>query len=387
MKRILFFNDSLTMGGTEKLLVSLLDYLIKKDCKITLLLPEPSEQDILLKNLHPAVFVTYIYPQRKSRLRRKIDKSIMIFFPKYFNSKKGINEDDYDEVVCFKETFYARIFSIMQIPKILWIHNILYKHTYGINSLKERLAVRLNKKHIKVVQKSYDRFDKVICVSDAAKIAYLDILHKGVAPHQDIRVLHNAIDLSAVGEKAKEQIETLPQGRTNFMLLTRTSPEKRVDRLIQAAALLKEQGYDFHVYIVGEGMDSDAMVDSVDEFDIVDRVTLIGQLENPFPYMLQCKWSLCVSERESFSLVLLESMALKTPVITTDCGGPRDIIDGGKYGILVDNSAQGVYQGMKTVLDNPDLSVTYSARLDEAVSRFNFQGWLRNAGNLLGIEQ
>jgi glycosyltransferase involved in cell wall biosynthesis len=132
-------------------------------------------------------------------------------------------------------------------------------------------------------------------------------------------------------------------------------------------------------------MDGQSTRDSLTGLNLSDRVTLMGRVENPFPYILQCKWSLCVSERESFSLVLLESMALRTPVITTDCGGPRDIVDNGKYGILVENSAEGVYQGMKTVLDTPTLSVKYSADLDETVARFDFQGWLGYAEKLLGV--
>lgn len=386
MKRILFFNDSLTIGGTEKLLVSLLNHLAQKnDCTITLLLPEPSTQDVLLKNLHPAVSVKYIYKENTSHLKRKTGENIMVFFPSIFNKWKGINAKDYDEVVCFKETFYARIFSKMKLSSILWIHNILYKREYEATSFREKLSVWLNKKQLKTVQKSYDKFDKVICVSDAAKNAYLSVLHGSTMPGQDIRVLYNAVDLSKVIEKSRVPIEDIPQGQTNFILLTRTSPEKRTDRLLNAASRLKEEGYKFHVYIIGEGMDSDTMQTSVQQLGINDIITLKGRLENPFPYVLQCNWSLCVSERESFSLSLLESMALKTPVITTDCGGPRDIIDNGRYGILVDNSTEGVYQGMKSVLDTPSLSVKYSVDLDEAVSRFNFDGWLKNVCKLLKI--
>ncbi len=236
----------------------------------------------------------------------------------------------------------------MKVRKILWIHNIIYRRKYEINSFRERLSVWLNIIQLSKVQRSYDSFDKVICVSDAAKNAYIDVLHEGMMPKQDIGVLYNAIDLTQVVEKSKEPILDIPQDRTNFILITRTSPEKRVDRLINAAARLKDDNYNFHIYIFGDGMDSPGMKDMLSKRDLLENITLKGgRVDNPFPYVLQCKWSLCVSERESFSLVLLESMALKTPVITTDCGGPpRDIVDGGKYGLLVDNSTEGgVYQG------------------------------------------
>lgn len=385
MKRILFFNDGMETGGTEKLLVSLLNHLAGKECVITLLLPMPSDKNILIEEISQSITIKYIYKENTSHLKKKLGENFMVFFPPLFAKWKGIKESDYDQIVCFKETFFARIFSKMCLSKILWIHNILYKRTYETDSLRDKFSAWLNKKQLKLVQASYNHFDKIICVSDAAKNAYLSVLHNGTSPNQDIRVLYNAIDLTKAIEKSKQTIETLPQGQTNFILLTRTSPEKRTDRLISAARRLKEEGYDLHIYIIGEGMDSQSMQNSIAISHLQDIITLKGRIDNPFPYILQCKWSLCVSERESFSLALLESMALKTPVITTNCGGPGDIVDGGKYGILVDNSTEGVYQGMKMVLDNPTLSVKYSADLDKAVARFDYQGWLKSVEKLLAV--
>lgn len=386
MKHILFFNDGLAMGGTEVLLVDLLNHLVNKDCKITLLLPQPSSKDVLLGQLSSNISVIYLYPENISHIKKKLWENIMIFCPRFFLKKKRIETSDYDMVVCFKETFFARIFSKMKLPKILWIHNILYRREYEVNSFRDKMSVWLNKIQLKKVQQSYNTFDKVICVSDAAKEAYLDILHDSCVPKQDIRILYNALDLSKVKEKAKQSIdETIPQDVQSFILITRTSPEKRIDRLVSAVSRLKSEGYRFLVHIIGEGMDSQAMKDDVSKMDIEDIVLLKERIENPFPYVLQSKWSLCVSERESFSLVLLESMAVGTPVITTNCGGPRNIVADGKYGLLVENSADGVYNGMKAVLDEPSLSVKYSERLGEAVARFDYNGWLKSVEQLLDI--
>ena len=385
MKRILFFNDGMEIGGIEKLLVSLLNHLAGKECVITLLLPMPSDKNILIEEISQSITIKYIYKENTSHLKRKLGENFMVFFPRLFAIWKGIKESEYDQIVGFKETFFARIFSKMRLPKILWIHNILYKRIYETDSLRDKFSAWLNKKQLKLVQSSYNHFDKIVCVSDAARNAYLSVLHNGTSPNQDIRVLYNAIDLTKAIEKSKQTIETLPQGQTNFILLTRTSPEKRTDRLISAVRRLKEEGYNYHIYIIGEGMDSQSMQDSIAISHLRDTITLKGRIDNPFPYILQCKWSLCVSEGESFSLALLESMALKTPVITTNCGGPGDIVDGGKYGILVDNSTEGVYQGMKMVLDNPTLSVKYSTDLDKAVARFDYQGWLKSVEKLLAV--
>ena len=384
MKRILVFNDTMEMGGTEKLLVNLLNHLVEKGCVVTLLLPEPSVQDVLLTELNATIQIKYIYQKQKKNISRKFFENIMIFYPRLFSKIKGIKSKDYDTAICFKEGFYTRIFSKMKLPKILWVHNILFKRSYEIRSFKEKLAVWLNKQQIKTTQHSYVRFDTVVCVSNACLDAYLNVLYNGNKPNQDIRMIYNAVDLSKVALKSKEFIETLPQDRTNFILITRNSPEKRTDRLINASERLKSEGYNFHVYVLGDLSLQDANTE-LEQRDLTEFISYLGRINNPYPYILQSKWLLCVSERESFSLTLLEAMALNTPVITTDCGGPADIVDNGKYGILVENSSEGVYRGMKQVLDQPSLSVDYSRDLDKAILRFDYIEWLRKIDSMLKI--
>lgn len=381
MKRILFFNDSLALGGTEILLVDLLNHLVSSDFQLTLLLPEPSEDNILLEELSSSIDVKYLYSANTSYLKKKIGQNIMIFSPSFFTRIKNIKESDYDLIVCFKEGFYARMFSNMRVKKILWIHNILYTPTYEIRSLKERLSVWLNKKQLTTTRKSYNCFDKIICVSDACKQAYLNVLHNNIHPKQDIEVIYNAIDLDKVIEKSKEPIVDLPNDIIKFIHITRNSPEKRIDRLIDATTRLTSEGYQFKVYIIGE-LDNNIKEQVLDR-NLESVITLLGRTNNPYPYIRRCNWLLCVSERESFSLTLLESMAIGVPVITTNCGGPADIIDNGKYGLLVDNSGEGVYIGMKSVLDNSDLEKEYSFHLDQAVKRFNYSGWLNRITNIL----
>lgn len=386
MKRILIFNDGLELGGTEKLLVSLLNHLTEKDCQVTLLLPKPSHRNILLRHVSSSVRVKYLSDENSSGLKHKIGYNLLIFFPRLYARFKKIKSDDYDRIICFKESVYANLFSKMNKPKILWVHNILYRRRYEVHSFKERLAVWLNRKQIKQTEKSYARFRKVICVSDACKKSYIDVVHDNRSPKQSVQILYNAIDLTEVVRRSKDEIDSLPQDRVNFILVTRLSPEKRTDRLINAAQRLNNEGYNFHAYILGEGLDNEDMKNTVAERGLSGKITLMGRVDNPYPYMLQSNWLLCVSERESFSLTILEAMSLNTPVITTDCGGPADIVDGGRYGILVDNSSDGVYNGMKMVLDDTTLSVKYSSHLAEAVSRYDYRHWLSEIDRLIDID-
>lgn len=388
-KRILFLNDSLALGGTEKLLVSLLNHLVEKKCEVTLILPVESEENVLLPELSEEVKIIYLYEAEDSRFKRKMGEVRMIFRTKKFLAKKGIDEFDYDEFVCFKEGFYAKMFSEMNKPKTLWLHNILYVREYNPKGLKERFLAWLNKKEVAKVQESYALYDRVISVSEACKHSYMNVVFGGSLPIQDIRIVPNAIDLEKVRELSKEYIsDDLSTPKTKFVLLTRMSPDKRIDRIFSASARLVQDGYEnFVVNILGSGTDNEEFQEQVAHLGLENVVTLLGKKDNPYPYVKQSDWLLCISERESFSLAVLEAMTLDVPVMTTDCGGPANLIENGKYGLLVDNSGDGVYEGMKSILEDKDatLSEKYSTNLSKVASRYDFAGWHKTVDKLLSV--
>lgn len=48
-------------------------------------------------------------------------------------------------------------------------------------------------------------------------------------------------------------------------------------------------------------------------------------------------------------------MSLGIPILATDCTGNRDVLQNGKYGLLVENTEEGIYRGLKSVLDSQQL--------------------------------
>ena len=67
-------------------------------------------------------------------------------------------------------------------------------------------------------------------------------------------------------------------------------------------------------------------------------------------YMSQCDCFVCSSRTEGYSLVIAEAMCVGLPVISTRCAGPEEILEGGKWGVIVDNSTDGLYEGMRQML-------------------------------------
>lgn len=384
MKHILVFNDSMQMGGTEKLLIDFLTHLIDKQCKVTLLLPQESSKDSLLTQINSNIEVQYIYRKDTSYLKRKCAEALLVFSPSLFNYFFKIDYNSYDSIICFKDSAYAPIFSISKTKKILWIHNILYRRQYEIRSLKERIAVWLNKHQLQNMYKAYKKYDSIICVSNACKDAFIDIVYEGNHPEDKVKMIHSGVNFDQITAQAKEESVELPDKTTNFALVTRNTPEKRTDRIISAAKRLNEEGYQFHVNIIGN-VNTQDFIEEVRNKSLNNTITFHGQISNPLPYISKSDWLLCVSERESFGLTLLEAMALGVPVITTDCGGPSDIVNSGEFGLLVENSDEGVYRGMHMVLDNPSLSEHYKVIQKNALQGFNYKVWHNQIDTLLDL--
>ena len=80
------------------------------------------------------------------------------------------------------------------------------------------------------------------------------------------------------------------------------------------------------------------LVAQVERLKIADKVHFIGTQKNPFPYLAGAKFLTLSSRTEAFPMVLIEALALKCPVVATDCPtGPREIITHGENGLLVEN--------------------------------------------------
>lgn len=385
-KKILVFNDCFYMGGTEILLVNLLNHLIEKNHEVTLLLPNPSDQNILLGRVSKQVVIKYIFDKELTGIKDTLYRNILIFYPRIYQRLIGFNPAEYDKIICFKDCFHSIMFSRMNVEKYLWIQNHPFQTIYNSKSIKEYFAFILNRVQIKRRNKSFDNFDKIICVSDSSKREYIKIYNNGIQK-KELIVLYNALDLSGIAQRAEEPID-LPELSCciSFVIVIRLSHEKTVDRAIIATDRLRKEGYKFKILILGYGAEYDKLKEMIKNYQLESYITMFGRVSNPFPFMKKCTWLLCPSSRESFSLVLLEAISLGTPVITTDCGGPEDVIDHGKYGIFTENSLEGVYNAMKKVLDNPDLLPYYQSKRDENLARFDYTKWIESVDSILGIK-
>jgi glycosyltransferase involved in cell wall biosynthesis len=149
--------------------------------------------------------------------------------------------------------------------------------------------------------------------------------------------------------------------------------QKRIDRLIQAFAAAVHRGLDANLILLGQGPLQHKLQRLADELGIKSRVFFAGFQPNPYPYIKAASALVMSSDYEGFGMVLLEAMALGTPVISTDCpSGPREILQDGRNGILTpvgDN--EGMANAIVTLLREAALRRSYVNNGLERVEEFN----------------
>jgi len=115
----------------------------------------------------------------------------------------------------------------------------------------------------------------------------------------------------------------------------RLHAQKDYPSLLRAFQIVSKQ-VSCRLLILGDGEEKQQLESLVHELGIVELVNFVGFTENPYQYMRQAQVFVLSSKWEGFGNVLAEALAVGCPVISTDCpSGPREILQDGLYGQLV----------------------------------------------------
>ena len=168
-----------------------------------------------------------------------------------------------------------------------------------------------------------------------------------------------------------------------FVCVGRLSEVKGYDRLLNIAVRLKSEGFRFRIDIVGDGLLRKELQSYINSNELDDCVTLCGNKDNPYPYIKHADWLVCASYAEGFSSVITEALIIGTPVISTDCSGTDELLGNSEYGIRCENSENGLYEAMKSVLTDDSLYIKYKKKAAEGGRRFNKEQLLQEIEQIL----
>ena len=214
------------------------------------------------------------------------------------------------------------------------------------------------------------RYDRVITVSDDLMET---CLVAGVKPER-CQLIENAIDTQQwsrqmTPEEAKRRLGFNPE-RLLVGAVGRLSTEKNFDGLIRAADRLWNDGLDFELLIVGEGVQRPALEALIGRLSRRDRVHLVGYRRDT-PDLYQAMDAFVLSSiREGLPNVVLEAMAMETPVVATRVAGVPRLVEDGQEGLVVtpgDDSQ--LVEALGRMLRQPELRARLGLAAREKIER------------------
>ena len=155
-----------------------------------------------------------------------------------------------------------------------------------------------------------------------------------------VQVVHNAVDprqpmpRSANASPLRARFAIPDNGRI-VVAVGRLSPEKGLDVLLDAFALLVCQCDNVHLVLVGDGQERHALEEQRSRLQLGDLVHFAGYTETPGDYVAESDVLALSSRSEGIPNAVLEAMAMGKPVVATAVGGVPEIIEDGVSGRLV----------------------------------------------------
>jgi glycosyltransferase involved in cell wall biosynthesis len=224
---------------------------------------------------------------------------------------------------------------------VLWVHSDVTATTYLLNDEK--------------FQKYLPEMDKIICVNEFVKDVFLNKFD--YIQSNKIEIINNLIDKNEIN-KLSEQSVAFQKKHPIILSVGGLRKIKRFDRLIRVHAKLIEKDIDNELIIIGDGEEYCTLSDLITELHVEKTVQLLGYKENPYPYMKMADVFVSSSDFESYSLVILEAIILKVPVVATDTLGSKFLLRQNGIGKVVDFSDEALLNELTKVLITPDYALS-----------------------------
>ena len=324
--KILVLHGHLSMGGEERVLLNVLRNLVELNYDVDLLITWNHKENNLFENEIPKK-VNYEFLFDSYNGKNKLIKEIYRIKAKTTYLKKiekKIKNEKYDIVIDYSSNLLKYDNFDIKIPVFAWIH---FSLTFG-----EKLTLEKIKKY----KKQYKKYSKIFAITRVMKEEFIN--NVGI-DEKKVELVYNPIDLKLIEKKA-ENVEKKYENylkQDYFLQVSRLTQQKQPEHLVDIYYKLKQAGIKEKLYFIGDGEKKEIIKQKIKEYNLENDIILLGQIENPYPFFKNAKLFVHTAKYEGLPTVLLESLALGTPVVSYDCPtGPRDILgENSEYGELI----------------------------------------------------
>lgn len=369
MKKVLFVIDSLHCAGAEKsltTLLSLLDY-SKYDVDLQLFGYGGALEELVPKEvniLKPMEYIKFSSLSTKNAvikslknmnfkmLSSRLKFSLAIRKDNYSNAQKARvywqkvsnviekNNKEYDIAISYAQgvpTFYVAE-KVCAKKKLAWV-NVSYK-------LEDE--DRIFQEHF------YDKYNKIVAVSDSAKNIFLETFPKYT---DKLEIIYDINDADFI-KKMSDQGQSYNDDYTGLRILTigRLANQKGYDMALEACKILKEKGIEFKWYSLGIGPLKEEIEKYINENNLENNFKLLGVKSNPYPFIKDCDIYVQTSRFEGFGIAIAEARMLNKPVVTTRFDAVYNQMKDRKNGLVVDMNSQGIVNGILELINNKKLT-------------------------------
>lgn len=360
-KKLLFVIDSLYIGGAEKSLISLLNTIDYNNYEVDLLLFKKGgdfEQYIPknVKLLEIPEYYEFINGKKFgikkdtiyliNRLKTSINLRLNNYKKKQLHSEQVVfksidncldsNLAKYDVAIAYSQGMptYFVANKVKANKKLGWINTDYVTTKYDFN----------------IDYESYKHIDKIITVSEHTKQSVANLRYEY---NNKVDMILDIVNPNLINKMACEyEAKELRESDINILTVGRLVSAKGYGKAVEVAKLLKEAGYKFKWFVVGDGNERENIQNLINKYNLNDYFILLGKRVNPYPYIKRCNIYVQTSIKEGFGLTVMESKILKKPIVCTNFPTAYEIINNNDDGIIVDMDIESIYNGVKRYLDD-----------------------------------
>lgn len=351
--KILIYIPQLIFGGAEKVLVSFANELVSRGHEVEVL--ELYEKGMLKPQFDSRVAFDAIcskaYTERYYASLSQVKKNPLLIGKLVFSKIVGYRR--------FAEKLAARRYSgreydvavnylEIESPAFLLNHVKAKRYLQWIHIDVENLE---KPEELDAYIPAWEQTDRIVCVSRKAVNSFVK-RYPGLTDRTVL--IYNFYDEGLVYQKSQEKC-VLPTDKTTLLSVGRMTEQKKYIRFLDVLARLRDEGYGFTWHVLGEGAQRQQIEEKIRTLRLEDCVVLHGVTDNPYKYMKNCDLFVLPSGWEGFPTVTVEAKILGCPVLATDVAGVREQMCHGKTGWIVENNTDAIYEGLKYLLDHPEL--------------------------------
>lgn len=352
MQRIAVITSTLKMGGAEIQTVELANSLKAKGFEVILISLDPVTE--VKERVSSSIPVHILNKKRflDFGMFRRLVRVLRVFRPQGM-----IMVNSYATMY----GYFARLYTRQRVKMLTVQHTTLV--TDFIDKLENHFYKRI-----------FNRMDNVVFVCHTQKEHW--VKEYGIKP--DIsRVVYNGIDLGRFTNfqgDAEKSRESMGFGSRDVVIgiSANLRPEKKHEDLLEAASILIDKGYAIKVLFIGDGVRRPYIEEYIDAKNLREYVHITGLVGDVRPYLEVMDIVLLTSVAvETLSMAIIEAMAMAKPVVLSDIGGARELVEAGYNGFVYEaGNVPQLVEALRQIIDNKLYEEMGRKSRDKAVRLF-----------------